>query len=138
MSSVLKRLDPRFRLVVMRPPPTEAELERWSAFALASGTGLPLDFLALLRAGPAVEMRVEGDRFIRFWAPENALHMTVAHHLQTYIPGGLAIGDDEGEVVYVLMTGPSGYGIHRTSFDDPDPTEAVFVASSVTTLLVDG
>jgi hypothetical protein len=80
------------------------------------------------RAATEVEVLVDGIGCIRFWSPDGVLEMNAAHDLQRYIPGGVAIGDDEGEAVYVFMEGGSGLGLYRTSFSDPEPTEAVFVA----------
>ena len=50
------------------------------------------------------------------------------HSLQSYLQEAVAIGDDEGEDIYVFMTGESGFGIYRTSFADPDPDEVVFTS----------
>lgn len=136
--SPLKRLDSRFSVRAAEPAATVDEIEQLCAFAAALRRALPGDDLDVLRAATDVEILVEQRGCIRLWSPEGVLEMNAAHDVQRYIPGGLAIGDDEGGMAFVLMTGREGPGLYRLSFSDPDPDEAVFIASSLAALLERG
>jgi hypothetical protein len=136
--SVLTGMDARFDLRASEPPATDKEIDELRAFARTVGGTLPDDYVDLLRDVTEVEILVEQRGCIRFWAPAGVLEMNDAHELQRYIPHAIAVGDDEGGMAFVFMTGRNGRGLYRLSFADPDPMEAVFIAESVEALLVSG
>lgn len=133
--SPLKRLDRRFSVRAAEPAASVDEIERLSVFAAALRRALPGEYLDFLRAATEVEILVEQRGCIRLWSPAGVLEMNAAHDVQKYIPGGLAIGDDEGGMAFVLMTGREGPGLYRLSFSNPAPDEAVFIGPSLADLL---
>ncbi len=109
-----------------------------SDFFRRVGRPLPDDYLEMQREATEVEVLVGDSGSIRLWSPDGVIGMNEAHDLQSYITSGVAVGDDEGGATYVLMDGREGAGLYRTSFADPDPSEAVFIAPTFTDLLVKG
>lgn len=136
--SVLNNMDGRFELLVSQTGASKGAIDELVAFVQSHGATLPDDYLAMLWVATEVEIRVDGRGCIRFWAPAGVLELNVAHELQRYIPEAIAVGDDEGGMVFVFMTGQDGTGLYRLSFADPDPAEAVFIAESVEALLLRG
>jgi hypothetical protein len=135
MDIILSAISKRFSIDAADPPASEAELDKLREYARTLGLELPSDYLSLLRQVTEVEIAVDGKGYIRFWAPAGVPEMNAAHDLQKYMPSAIAVGDDEGGKVFVYMNGGRGPGLYRTSFADPDPNEAVFVASSLVALL---
>jgi hypothetical protein len=138
MPSVLESLDPRFVLAASEPAASEQELDGLAAFFAGLTRRLPNDLRALLARATEVELLVEDVGCIRFWSPASVLEQNAAHHFQKYMPTAVAVGDDEGGSIYVFMDGGEGPGLYRSSFTDADPAEAVFIADSITSLLVRG
>ncbi len=136
--TITESLHVRLALAASRPAASEASLSALTTFFHSSGCSLPDDYRALLGEATELEISVDRDAHIRLWDPAGVVEMNEAHSLQSYLQEAVAIGDDEGEDIYVFMTGESGFGIYRTSFADPDPDEVVFISSSIRDLLVDG
>jgi hypothetical protein len=105
------------------------------AFAESVGRPLPSDYVELLHHATEIEIDVEGRGYVRIWSPSGVVELNGAYNIQKYLPGALAVGDDEGGKVFVLMVGERGPGIYRSSFADPDPGEAVYIAPSFEALL---
>jgi hypothetical protein len=136
--TILNRMANDFRLAASRKGASEQQIAALTAFFQQVGQELPHDYLEMLREATEVELLVGNIGCIRFWSPPGVIELNEVHDLQSYIPSGVAVGDDEGGATYVLMNGTVGPGLYRTSFADPDPDEAVFIAESLAHLLVDG
>lgn len=138
MKPIIHRMADGFELASSESGASTQQIGLLGDFFRRVGRLLPSDYLEMQREATEVEILVGDSGCVRFWSPMGVVEMNEAHDLQSYLPSGVAVGDDEGESTYVLMDGLEGDGIYRTSFADPDLGEAVFIAPTFTDLLVRG
>ena len=86
-----------------------------------------------------VEVKVmDSTSYIRIWGAAGCSEMNAAYHIQDYIPQALAIGDDEGGKVIFYAEGKEGFGLYLVGFGNLDLDDAVYIAPSLETLLIEG
>jgi hypothetical protein len=136
--SILEEVSELFSVDVRHPPATEEEIQALQNF---SPIEVPSDYLEVVREAAEVEIRVklrepDYSMYIRIWSPSSCIDMNEAHLIQHYMPGSLAIGDDEGGGVIFYLNGKDGFGLYITGFGDLDAEVAVKIAPSLRDLLV--
>lgn len=85
-----------------------------------------------------MEILVDGEGYIRIWGAALCLEMNEAHCIQTYLPGALAIGDDEGGGALIYTKGTQGQGLYLARFGNLVSADALFIAPSLREFLYDG
>ena len=99
---------------------------------------LPDEYISFITQASEVEISIDDICFIRIWGAEGVIEMNNAYHVQKYIPGGVAIGDDEGGSVILYAEGENGYGLYKTGFGDLDIDDSEYIADSLRSLLLNG
>ena len=133
--SVLDQLNSKLRVDASEPSASESEIKSLISF---SPRDLPTGYLEVVKVATEVEILVDGSKYIRIWSPPGCIEMNEEYEIQRYLPGSLAIGDDEGGKAIVAMDGPNGEGIYLADFGDLDPGSVKFIAPSLEKLLIDG
>lgn len=136
--SVLSHLHRRLSIGASEPASSPEDVDRLMAFANRLEHPIPTDYVDLIRQRSTIEFVVDARGCFRIWSAADVVELNEAYRIQAYLPGGVALGDDEGGEGLVAMEGERGYGVYRISFSDIDPGEAVFLAQSLSKLLVDG
>lgn len=138
MTAAWERLDKRLSVAACERGASVEEIKRLRQLGRDCGLELPEDYFELLRQATEIEIAVEERGYLRFWSPARVDELNAEHGLQADIPGGLAVGDDEGGKILVYMPGMAGFGLHLSSWARPYPDDAIFVAGTVTELLERG
>lgn len=99
---------------------------------------LPDEYISFINQASEVEISINDMSFIRIWGAEGVIEMNDAYHVQKYIPGGIAIGDDEGGSIIFYAVGKSGYGLYKTGFGDLDINDSEYISDSLVSLLING
>ena len=83
------------------PPISEEGLSALLAYVARSfETTLPDDYLAFLRIANGADGALEGGLPIVLWASDLLREMNVDNQTESWMPGCLIIGSDEGDLVY--------------------------------------
>ena len=99
---------------------------------------IPQDYIDFIKTMNEVEILVSGKRYIRIWGAEGCLELNEAYCIKQFLPGALAIGDDEGENALIYYDGQQGFGIYMVAFNDLEEDEVQYVSPSLSSLLIDG
>ena len=129
------KISPALKIDASKPPASADEI---NALAASSSVPLPDTYLSLIRVITDIEFQVNGHKYIRLWGPARAIEMNKAYEIRENIPNSLAIGDDEGGMALILMTGKQGFGLYKVGFGDLDADDAEYIASSLEEFLVNG
>jgi hypothetical protein len=132
---ILNNLGSEFRIETSKPAATEDDINKLISF---SSVSVPDDYLKLVEKMTELEILVGRNKYIRIWGPLGCIEMNQAYQIQKYIPNSLAIGDDEGGMALVLMTGKNGYGLYSVGFGDLDASDAEYIDSSLGSWLTNG
>lgn len=132
---IIDNLNAGFRIDAYQAPSTEAEI---AELIKLSAVPVPEDYLDVIRKINCPEILITKIQYIRIWGAERAVEMNDAYEIQKYIPVSLAIGDDEGGSVLILMDGARGFGLYTAGFGDLDLESAVFIAPTLSDLLING
>lgn len=130
-----KALHPVFRIDGFKPASTVAEI---ATLREAAAVPLSSDYLDVIAEMTDVEFLVDGKKYLRIWGAMRCVEMNEAYEIQNHIPHSLAIGDDEGGSVFILMDGHSGHGLYKVDFSVLDPSDAKFLAPKLGDLLFKG
>ena len=138
--NILSHLFPCLKLVSYQAPSTKEEINALVEF---SPIEVPSEYLQLIQEGSELEIGVdlqgEGYWFIRIYGASNAKEMNQTYRVQEDLRQSLAIGDNEGGHMLVLVptaTPPGIYRIPMSCLSDLD--DATFIANDLTELLVKG
>ena len=138
--NILSNLYPSLKLAASQAPSTKEEIKALLEF---SPIHVPPEYLQLIQEGSELEIGVdlqgEGYWFIRIYGAANAKEMNQAYRVQEDLRQSLAIGDNEGGHMLVLVptaTPPGIYRIPMSCLSDLD--DATFIATDLTELLVNG
>lgn len=101
-----------------------------------SSIEVPAEYLELIQEQTEVEINIQNQRYIRIWGAKGCIEMNEAYYIQKYIPGSLAIGDDEGGHVILYAEGPNGFGVYAVGFGDLDVDDMIFIAKSLKDILI--
>lgn len=73
---------------------------------------------------------------MRIWGPVRAREMNDAYRIQKHLPRSIAVGDDEGGRVLILMSGANGFGLYLVGLGELDVEEAQYLAPSLSDFLI--
>ena len=131
--SIIKELNKDFRIDVSRDASEENEIDE---LIRSASIKIPNEYLELIREQTEIEICVRNQRYIRIWGANNCMGMNEAYFIQKYIPNSLAIGDDEGGNALIYAEGKNGFGVYAVAFNDLGVDEMIFIAESLTEMLV--
>ena len=101
-------------------------------------TVFPDEYICFISQMSEVEISIKDLSFVRIWGAKGVVEMNNAYYVQKYIPGGVAIGDDEEGSVIFYAKGKSGYGLYKVGFGNLDIDDAEYVADSLRSFLLYG
>jgi hypothetical protein len=133
MISIIANMSDNFSIDAMEAPATEEEISELRKF---SPITVPDEYIELMRQAAELEIKVKQKRYIRVWSPRGCMEMNAAYRIQNYIPGSLAIGDDEGGNALLYCNSDEGFGLYSVSFSDLDICETTFIAHALYDLFV--
>ncbi|ELN2737002.1 SMI1/KNR4 family protein [Pluralibacter gergoviae] len=136
MNIDINNLHPKMKLEVMNPGSTQEEVN--SLISHFNTISIPSEYIDFIYKFSDAEILVNNESYIRIWGGKGCIEMNNSYNIQKYIPGALAIGDDEGGKVIFYAQGNDGYGLYLVGFGDLDINDAVFVAESLKDLLICG
>lgn len=131
---MLENLNGRLRIHAADIPASDTEI----ADLTDTFPNAPREYLDLLRLVTELELQIDGDGYLRIWAPSGVFEMRGAYNIDVRMPSALPIGDDGGGRVVLYMDGPAGFGLYLSGYGDVDPESAVWLSGSLRSLLVDG
>lgn len=111
---IIENLNKCFRISVHKHASRYEDVEALLNF---SDITIPNDYLSIVRVMTEVEI-------------------LNAHQIQKYIPNSLAIGDDEGGMALIVMSGARGFGLYTVGFGGLDANDARFIAPSLSKFLI--
>lgn len=132
-NNFLSTLGRSFTLAAAGPPASEADIEALRAVAEVP---VPSDYVQLVGDVTDAEFLVLGISHVRIWGPARAREMNEAYSIQRHLPRSLAVGDDEGGRVLILMSGAQGPGLYLVGLGELEAEEARYVAASLSDFLV--
>lgn len=132
---ILSNLNHMFQIAAMENASDEASIAGLIKF---SEITVPSEYLNLIRKHTELEFGVSDTGSIRIWGASGCVEMNEAYHIQKYIPGSLAIGDDEGGTAFLYATGREGFGLYAVAFNDLGIEEMKYISDSLVSLLVMG
>lgn len=95
---------------------------------------VPQEYVDVAEGWEDLEFEVRGQYF-RIWGGLRAIEFHGAYPFAEFLPGSIPIGDDGGGRFLVYFDGARGRGIYRGEFGVMDPSEARWVAGSLTDIL---
>lgn len=128
------------KLAASQEPSSEDDIKALVDF---SPIPVPRDYLDLVKKGSeleiGVDLREEGYWFIRIYGAAGAIEMNTAYAVQKHLRHALALGDNEGGDMLVLVEDANPPGIYRIPMSClSDMDEATYIANSLTELLSHG
>ena len=121
-------------VLASRPPVEDHEV----CLLRSSFPALPSDYLDFARMATEVELKGKGKKYLRIWSPQGCLEMDEAYGISQRMKGAIPIGDNGGGQVVFYQCGNRGDGIYRVGYGNLDADDAIFIASSLRSLLQDG
>jgi len=134
-ATILENMNPCFKIDAHKNSASRIDIELLKRF---SKVDIPEDYLSMLTVMTEIEILVNQRSYIRIWGPVRCVELNDAYHIQKYISNSLAIGDDEGGMAFIVMTGKQGHGIYKVGFGDLDAEDAIFIAPTLYNFFVDG
>ena len=132
---IVNNLNEHFRIDAYKAAALKEDIESLDSF---SNIAIPDDYKDFVRKMTEAEILLDNGAYVRIWGPLGCIEMNTIYNVQKYIPISLAVGDDEGDMMLVLMTGENGFGLYKVGFGDICTETAEYIASSLTDLLVYG
>ena len=99
---------------------------------------IPEEYFEIIRRKTEIEINIKDTNYIRIWSADSSIEMNTAYYIQKYIPNSIAIGDDEGEYVFLYANGKEGFGLYIVEFGDLDVDEMKYISKSLKDLLLNG
>lgn len=103
-----------------------------------SGIDIPQEYIDFITQLAEVEILIFDESYVRIWSAIGCIEMNSAYNIQKYIPGSIAIGDDEGGKVVFYANGKEGFGLYKVGFGDLDINSAEWISPSLVSFLIDG
>jgi hypothetical protein len=94
---------------------------------------LPPAFAELYREVTEIELSYKG-RYLRLYGPSGSLEFDEAYQISEAIPGSVVVGDNGGGEAIIFISKPKA-GLYRVSYGALALEEAVYIASSIESLL---
>lgn len=126
--SILNELSSLFKVVTSNVESSAVEIDELIRF---SKIDIPEEFIQIIQEKTELEILVDDKKYIRLWGANGCIEMNDAYGIQKYIPGSLAIGDDECCNVLLFANGSEGFGVYMVSLSDLDVDEMIFIAHSL-------
>lgn len=134
--SLLSHLHPRLKLVDPHPPDSEECIQDVVDF---SPIPVPQDFIEVMREASdeqfSVEIPGEDPSYFSIWGADSCLEMNENYHVQEDLGEALAIGDNGGSEMLILIPGATPPGLYRIHMSNLDIDEASYICPSLTDLL---
>ena len=99
---------------------------------------IPEEYFEIIRRKTEIEINIKDTNYIRIWSADSSIEMNTAYYILKYIPYSIAIGDDEGEYVFLYANGKEGFGLYIVEFGDLDVDEMKYISKSLKDLLLNG
>ncbi|GKV56652.1 hypothetical protein NCCP2222_25990 [Sporosarcina sp. NCCP-2222] len=131
--NLLNNISSEFTIDARKSPSKDDEIKELQDF---SKIDIPTDYINIIQQASDVEINISNQKYIRIWGAFGCKEMNEAYEVHKYLPNSLAIGDDEGGGALIYIQGKDGFGIYYNRFADLDIEEAVFIAPSLTEILV--
>jgi hypothetical protein len=131
--SILQEISNNYRIDASKPASSNEDIQELME---VSEIELPKEYLNIIEELTEFEINVQKRKYIRIWGAKRCTEMNEAYYIQKYIPGSLAIGDNEEGSALIYAHGKEGFGLYLVEYDDLDVEELVFIARSLTDLLV--
>ncbi|MET4726753.1 hypothetical protein ABIE09_000524 [Lysobacter enzymogenes] len=135
MANTIKNLNKNFRVDASEPAATSREIDALKNF---SPIPPPDDYLEIVEQATSIEICIGNGQYIRIWGPKDCVELNHEYEVQKYIKSSLAVGDDEGGNLLIIMAADKGHGLYKVSGGDLDAGSAQFVSESLTSLLIHG
>lgn len=132
----ISKLHHDFRIDVKSSGSSDMEIKEMQDYF--SEMSIPREYTDLISELTEIEILVRDDSYIRIWGAIGCIEMNESYHIQKYIPGALAIGDDEGGQVIFYALGNNSHGVYKIGFGNLDFEDAIFIADSLYELLMNG
>jgi hypothetical protein len=129
--TVLKLLDPE-RIWYLKPGASEADIDALEArFAMK----LPSDYREIMRSSDGADFEFT-DTYFRLWSVASVEDRNIQCSVQRYIPGALAIGNDAGDIWYLLdFTRTPGPALIELEAGNLDRADSILRGNSLTEAL---
>lgn len=99
---------------------------------------IPQEYISFITQLTEAEILTLDESYVRIWSAIGCMEMNSAYNIQKYIPGAIAIGDDEGGKVVFYANGKEGFGLYKVGFGDLDINVAEWTSPSLINFLIDG
>lgn len=132
----LEKINQNLKIEVKKNGSTKEQIKKMQDFF--SVIDVPEEYLFFISKVSEVEILVKNETYIRLWGAEGCMEMNEAYNIQKYMPGALAIGDDEGGQAIFYAKGKNDYGLYKVGFGNLDIDDAVFISPSLYELLING
>lgn len=135
MEEIVKDLNDRLSIDLTGSPEDVEILEN---FTKEIGVNLPQDYKEIVKKASDIVIRVDNEIVIRIWGAEWCVNLNEAYSIPEFSPNSLAIADNGGGKCLIYLEGSKGNGLYYTGFGDLDKETAVYLAPTLTDLLVKG
>lgn len=136
MNTDFFNINAKYKIDVHKPASTADEILELKKYF--HGVNIPQEYISFISQMTEAEILVLNETYIRIWGATGCVEMNAEYNIQKYIPGAIAIGDDEGGKVIFYANGKEGSGLYKVGFGDLDIDAAEFISPSLVDLLVDG
>ena len=136
MNIDIDNLHSEMKLEVTNPGSTEEEVNH--LISHFNAISIPVEYIKFISKISDAEILINNESYIRIWGGRGCIEMNDSYNIQKYIPGALAIGDDEGGEVIFYAQGNHGYGLYLVGFGNLNVNDAIFISDSLKSLLIRG
>ncbi|GKQ97318.1 SMI1/KNR4 family protein [Aeromonas hydrophila] len=136
MTANFFNLNERYSLDAYKPASTVDDIIALHNYF--SGVDIPQEYIDFITQLTEAEILVLDGSYVRIWSAIGCIEMNSAYNIQKYIPGSIAIGDDEGGKVVFYANGKEGFGLYKVGFGDLDINAAEWISPSLVSFLIDG
>lgn len=102
MTTNFFNLNERYSLDAYKPASTVDDIIALHNYF--SGIDIPQEYIDFITQLTEAEILILDESYVRIWSAIGCIEMNSAYNIQKYIPGSIAIGDDEGGKVVFMLT----------------------------------
>lgn len=135
MKELVKDLNKRLSIDLYGSP---EDVEMLEQFSKEIGVNIPQDYKEIIKKASDIVISVDNDIVIRIWGAEWCVNLNEAYSIPEFSPNSLAIADNGGGKCLIYLEGIKGNGLYYTGFGDLDAETAIYLAPTLTDLLLKG
>lgn len=130
---MLERLHSSLKILAKQQPASSSDMAAMEEYF----GSVPQEYAALMAEASEIEFQ-RGAKYFRIWHPSGCIDMDQGYHIRECIAGCIPVGDDGGGDVIFYDEGEQGFGVYLSDYSVLDRQEAVFIAESLSAILLEG